>query len=176
MNLSNNGMSKKMYDFILENKNRIEYDFEKGIIFTPRGTNGTICSSTGYLRVKINKKILQVHQIMAVHYFGELCIGLQVNHKDGDKLNNKKENLELLTLRENVAHQHENGLAVNGNKRKIDKLTMDGDYICTYESLMEACRRNNIGIPQSIRNAIKGYNPDNTNCSQAGGFKWRYSI
>lgn len=103
-------MSKDIYDFISENIHRLKYDLEKGLVITPRNTNGTICKSTGYLRVKVNKKTLQVHQILAVIYFGEECIGLQVNHKDGNKLNNLKSNLEVLTQLENLKHAWDTGL------------------------------------------------------------------
>lgn len=117
------GMSKDMYDFIVQNRDCINIDLENGIITTPKGTNGTICSSTGYLRVKINKRLLQVHQILAVEYFGEKCIGMTVNHIDGDKLNNKKENLEMISRRDNVKHQWESGLAFNRGKetRKLSE-------------------------------------------------------
>lgn len=118
------GMSKDMYDFIVQNRDCINIDLENGIITTPKGTNGTICSSTGYLRVKINKRLLQVHQILAVEYFGEKCIGMTVNHINGDKLNNKKENLEVISHRENVEHQWESGLAFNRGK-EMRKLSED---------------------------------------------------
>lgn len=117
--MSNAGMSEQMFEFISSNLNRLTIDIEKGIITTPRGTNGTICSSTGYLRVKVNKKTLQVHQLLAVAYYGKSCVNMQVNHKDGDKLNNKKDNLELVTLQDNVRHAWKNNLASNKHSRKL---------------------------------------------------------
>lgn len=115
--ISTVGMSLEMYNFIIENEGRLQYDLVKGIVITPRGTNGTLCSSTGYLRVRVNKKTLQVHQILAVKYFGESCIGMQINHKDGNKTNNKKDNLEVVTQRENINHGYKNGLYDNAIKR-----------------------------------------------------------
>lgn len=107
----NKGMSKDMFYFIKENMDILGYDLDKGIIITPRGTNGTVCSSTGYLRVKLRGKTLQVHQILAVKYFGDKCLGKQVNHIDGNKTNNMKGNLEMVSRAENIKHQWENNLS-----------------------------------------------------------------
>ena len=103
-------MSKDMFYFIKENMDNLEYDLNKGIIITPMGTNGTVCSSTGYLRVKLRGKSLQVHQILAVKYFGDKCLRKQVNHIDGNKTNNVKGNLEIVSREENIKHQWENNL------------------------------------------------------------------
>lgn len=106
------GMSKDMYAFIMNYKHRIpNIDLETGTITTAKRTNGTVCSSTGYLRVKVNKKLLQVHQVLAVCYFGEQCIGMQINHIDGNKTNNLKTNLEVVTQIENIKHGWEKGLS-----------------------------------------------------------------
>lgn len=106
----NAGMSIEMYDFIINNKDRLNYDLVNGLVITPKNTNGSKCSSTGYLRVKVNKKTLQVHQIMAVIYFGNKCIGKQINHIDGNKLNNRVDNLEPVSQKENLKHAIDNGL------------------------------------------------------------------
>lgn len=171
-------MSKEMYDFIVKNEHRLEYDLENGIVITPKGTNGTICSSTGYLRVKVNKKTLQVHQILAVKYFGEKCIGMQINHKDGNKLNNKIDNLEAITMLENLKHQNDFGLRGKPNPQNelpVDKLDLDGNYICTYKSINEATRDMGLKSTSSIRDAIKGINRNGANVYTAKGFKWRIS-
>ena len=111
--MSNKGMSEEMYNFIQGNLALVSVKPNEGVIITPRGTNGTLCSSTGYLRVKVNGKVLQVHQVLAVVYFGSDCIGKQINHKDGNKINNKLDNLETCSREENLAHAWDTGLFKN---------------------------------------------------------------
>lgn len=167
-----NTMSKDMYNFILDNKHRLLIDVDNGLVITPKGTNGTICSSTGYLKVKVNKRTLQVHQVLSVIYFGEECVGMQINHKDGNKLNNMMDNLEVCTQLENLKHKKENGLMGERNpinKKKIDRLTVDGEYINTYDSINEACRDIGLKSPKSIRDCLNGVN------KTAGGYVWAIS-
>lgn len=169
--MSNRGMSEQMYIFIVENIGRIDADIESGTVTTIKGTNGTVCSSTGYLRVKINKKLLQVHQILAVIYFGKDCIGMQINHKDGNKLNNLKENLELVTREENISHQHKNGLATYRKGTPVKQLDKEGNYLNSYASINEASRLTGITY-SNILSALRGYSYEGQKRYTAGGYKW----
>ena len=67
----------------------------------------------GYLRVDLHrdgeKKTRPVHQLVVEAFIGPRR-GLQVNHKDADKSNNRVENLELVTPRENARHASRLGL------------------------------------------------------------------
>jgi len=63
-------------------------------------------NSTGYKRVTLSKngvtKRVFVHRLVAEHYVEGYQEGLVVNHIDGDNQNNHKDNLEWVTMSENV--------------------------------------------------------------------------
>ena len=64
----------------------------------------------GYLCVQLNKdskgKTARTHQLVARAFLAHTRNGLVPNHKDFDKHNNIKSNLEIVTVRENSNHLH----------------------------------------------------------------------
>jgi len=68
----------------------------------------------GYLRVTLcnhqNRKTKPIHRIVAITYIQNPNNLSEVNHIDGDKHNNKIENLEWVSRQENVNHRMKNGL------------------------------------------------------------------
>ena len=68
----------------------------------------------GYYRVSfsINRKRKQfyVHRLIAEYFIPNPDNLPQVNHIDGNKLNNSLDNLEWVTVQDNVIHAYKNGL------------------------------------------------------------------
>lgn len=94
-------------------------------------------NSNNYLRVSMTicnkRKNYLVHRLVAQAFIPNPNNLPQVNHKDGNKLNNCVENLEWCTKSENEKHAYKLGLkTINtyGEKHGMHKLTQkDVDYI-----------------------------------------------
>lgn len=81
----------------------------------------------GYLTVKLSKnntlKHGKVHRLVAESFLDEISYKNEVNHIDGNKENNKIENLEWCTSSENRKHAVENRLLkVVGSENPMSKL------------------------------------------------------
>lgn len=79
----------------------------------------------GYYRVGIGKKHMFVHRLVAEKYVPNPDNKPQVNHIDGNKLNNSADNLEWVTNQENRNHALANGLYLCGDKCPWSKLTKE---------------------------------------------------
>ena len=70
----------------------------------------------GYLRVSIGGRLLFVHRLVAEKYVPNPDHKPQVNHMDGNKLNNHADNLEWVTNLQNRRHAIKEGLHRTGSK------------------------------------------------------------
>lgn len=77
----------------------------------------------GYYRVGIGKKLIFVHRLVAEKYVPNPDNKPQVNHKDGNKLNNNADNLEWVTNQQNRDHAIKNKLQICGERCPWAKLT-----------------------------------------------------
>lgn len=73
-----------------------------------------ICKKDKTLRVDLWKgkehKTFLVHRLVAICFLGDPPEeNMTVNHKDGNRLNNRLENLEWMTLADNIRYGFENG-------------------------------------------------------------------
>lgn len=81
---------------------------------TKRILNPSISSQGYYKTTLTNKNVVKsilIHRLVALAFLDKPeSSNLTVNHKDGNKLNNKVYNLEWLSIKDNLAHARETGL------------------------------------------------------------------
>lgn len=114
-------------------------------------------------RCKNIKWTVSAHRLVAELFIGDIE-GFVINHKDGNKLNNHVNNLEIVTIKENIQHAFDNGLAVgnigenNGNSILTEKQVLE-IYDCIYlgEDNNKIANKYNIDFRtvSQIRNGIK---------------------
>ena len=71
----------------------------------------------------VGHKVVCVHKIVAKAFVPNPKDKLEVNHKDGDKTNNKASNLEWCSGSENRQHAIDTGLIKTGSSHKLSLLT-----------------------------------------------------
>jgi hypothetical protein len=102
------------------------------------------------LILKGKRKSHKIHRLVAMFFVDNPNNKPQVNHKDGDKLNNHFHNLEWVTSQENTQHGWKNGLCEgvrNSLTMRQSKPVIDCATGKKYNSLKLACI--DIGEPYS---------------------------
>lgn len=127
-------------------------------------------SINGYHRICLTKDGKQkhyfVHRLVAIAFMGEQDHYEVVNHINGNKLDNRVENLEFCTQSHNVKEAYRLGLG-KGTGRKIEQYTKNMERIKLWDSVSEAQRCLGI-LATNIVKCCKGKG------KTAGGFIWRY--
>jgi len=184
-----NGLSKLAYKFKwkYEANNDLENEIWKQVILENvdmqdkkyfvsnlgrfKNSFGTIMNNykvndNGYIRVYIHNKTYTMHHLVAVTFIENPENKEQVNHKDGNKLNNLVSNLEWNTCSENNLHKFQIGLG-NNFTRKITQYDLQMNKIKDFNSIVEAVKELNIGN-SNIRGVLTNKN------KSAGGFIFKY--
>lgn len=83
--------------------------------------NGYYSVRIGY---EINKyKTYYVHQLVMLAFAGVVPKGMEVRHFDGDRSNNRFDNLSYGTRRENHLDKKRHGTSIDGERNHMAKLT-----------------------------------------------------
>lgn len=132
---------------------------------------------TGYKVVSLCKnnkmKLVKVHRLVAIAFIDNPDNKPQVNHIDGNKLNNNVDNLEWVTAQENSLHAFRLGLREsqkgkeNNRSVVVQQLDTNGNIKAEYFGTREAERQtlvNHSAISACCKGKLKS----------AGGWRWQY--
>ena len=134
----------------------------------------------GYCRIGLwsrdhVQKHYSVHRLVANAFIGD-CEGYQINHLDEIKTNNRVENLQIVTSKENCNYGTRNEKISKINKtnsyiwdKPVVQYSIDGEYIAEYASRLEAERQtgvNGVNIGRVCMGKRK----------TAGGYIWKEKV
>ena len=108
----------------------------------------------------------KAHRLVAMAFVPNPENKPQVNHIDGNKINNCVENLEWCNQSYNTKHAYKNNL-IKHYKIEINQYDLEGNYIKTWESVKEIEKKLKIKNSQICR-CCKNEN------LTAGGYHWQY--
>ena len=134
----------------------------------------------GYLSVWLyrldgNKRQESVHRLVAEAFCERKSDDTEVNHKNEIKTDNRAENLEWITHKENTNYGNAQAKRSATCKRNhtnwkpIRQYDMDGNFIKEYPSLKEAGKQNGFHMGNLSRNAH-----GDPQYSHAHGYIWKY--
>ena len=146
-----------------------------GITIVPERILKPKTNKFGYCTVALSKnakhKFYMVHRLVAFAFVPNPEGKPEINHKDGNKLNNSVQNLEWCTSQENKRHAYENGLCGGEHithRRQVNQYDKDYNFIATYASIEEASKQTGIGHSSIWMCCNHRY-------KTAGNFIWSYA-
>jgi hypothetical protein len=153
----------------------IDSDYEVSSLGRARTMRGRILKGSmgsSYLSIgggREGKKSYLLHRLIAEAFCAKREGCPVVNHKDGDKKNNRASNLEWVSQQENMQHARQTGLCTphRGSSRAVLQHLADGTTTL-WPSAAAASRTTTI-LAQSILQVCLGKR------RKAGGFQWSYA-
>jgi hypothetical protein len=131
-------------------------------------------SAGGYPQVSIKIdaegrfKNRYIHRLVALYWIDNPDNKEQVNHKDGNKMNNVIDNLEWVTSSENLLHKSKlYGKDLKTSNRRVGQYTKTGELVAEFDSIKAAAA--SVGSPRvSVDAALNG------RVYTLKGFVWKY--
>lgn len=112
----------------------------------------------GYIVFQMAGRAWFSHHLVTQYYLGKRDANLCVNHKDGNKLNNKIENLEYVTWAENIKHSYRMGLHIMAKDPTKSPTYKDGRCKDVKKYKFNWYLQNRDRILEKLRNKTKNRN------------------
>jgi 2-hydroxy-3-keto-5-methylthiopentenyl-1-phosphate phosphatase len=110
-----------------------------------------------------------VHSLVAEAFVDGYFEGAIVNHKDENKTNNRADNLEWVTYRQNSNYGNAKQRQIEKQIRPVEQLSEEGIILNTYKSVSEAA----IAVGTSTSHISAAIRENKR--KRAGGYRWRYA-
>lgn len=124
----------------------------------------TWLDTNGYPSLHLGKDIKRVHKLVAEAFIENPSNLPEVNHKDGNKLNCHKDNLEWCTHAENISHSWKNLKREHKHSKALVECVETGEV---YKNATAAATA--VGVsPSAIKKCLYG------RTKTCAGMKWRY--
>lgn len=116
----------------------------------------------GYLRVLLDGTYYSAHRIIWETFYNQtLSRKEEIDHIDGNKANNKIDNLRLVSHIDNMKNAYHNG---HRGQVAVKQYALNGEYLKTYPTIREAALDNNI-LEAGLKSATDRH-------GTSGGFYW----
>nr|QBK93843.1 MAG: HNH endonuclease [Pithovirus LCPAC406] len=156
-----NDLFPEFKQFQVSNKNRIRRE--------SKTTKGYL--DNGYMIVNLahndnSRNAIKIQRLVKAVFSGKRCRDLQVNHINGVKTDNRPENLEYMTQKQNSQHAVDTGLT--NTRKAVQQLTLKNEFIKEFVSQAKASRETGISdrcISLCCLDKQAG----------SGGFHWRFA-
>src|SRR6478752_1707239 len=128
----------------------------RGKILSPGYSRGYKCFN---LHGDGKKTHMELHRIIAITFIENPDNKPCVNHKNGIKTDNRIENLEWCSYKENVKHAFKMGLMKPWKGKKVIQYDMQGNVLQVWNNISEAVSKGfrHSGIYRSCHDQIKSY-------------------
>lgn len=166
------------------------YSLRRNLYSPMRGKIDRYGYAVQCVRIEGKSCHVPIHRLVAIVHIPNPKNLPCINHKDGNKLNNKVENLEWCTVQYNTQHAYDTGLSIAWNKdkkwcysaeqiqimrknqpnMKPVRIEQGGVEVAKFDSLKEMCRE--MGFDR--RTATRVLNGE-SNYNTIKGFKLYYS-
>lgn len=151
-------------DRIVTYNNGVKHKYNGKVLRSSNNTHGylnvTLCNNRGH-------KTATIHRLVATAFIPNPENKTTINHINEIKTDNRVENLEWMTVKENINHGTHNERLAKTQGKPIQQFTRDGKIIAEFWSMHEADRK--LGITfKNISACVRGKR------KTAGGYIWKY--